>query len=320
MNLESINMLRGKQTSGNIPIRFVDEESASNGEREQGDDDNGRGSGDQGELTPEELGRASSYEDATEMQRRIDRGSEEEGGRGRGEADEKDTAGVSHPSDLPENRRDRDTTLPDPEFQTDSPYSGSSDGHGDPASAYGLDVSAPDISASGPALAELLATRAELRRVGSEMQKSETERMDLRDQLARRQAEFDNYRKRIERERSETYNQIVGDVVNKLLPVIDNLRRALDAETAFKAQESNEFRHFLDGVELTYKQLNDVLIKYGVEAVPTVGEPFDPHIHEAIATEASSDYEPDTVIAEIVRGYRLGEKLLRPAMVKVAIR
>lgn len=314
MNLESINMLKGKQPSSSIPVRFVDKESAPTDEREPSDSEERDG----GELTPEELGRASIYEDATEMQRRINRGSEEEGGRER--ANEKDTAGAPQSSDLPENRNERDTTPPDPEFQSASAYFEPAEDYHNAAPTQDLDLSAANISASGPALAELIATRAELRRVGSEMQKGETERGDLRDQLAIRQAEFENYRKRIERERSETYNQIVGDVINKLLPVIDNLRRALDAETAVKAQESNEFRHFLDGVELTYKQLNDVLLKYGVEPVPTVGEPFDPHIHEAIATEASDDYEPDTVIEEVMRGYRLGEKLLRPAMVKVAIR
>jgi molecular chaperone GrpE len=107
-------------------------------------------------------------------------------------------------------------------------------------------------------------------------------------------------------------------VVNKFLPVIDNLRRALEAERSMEASESAEFRHFLHGVELINKQLDEVLESFGVQAVPAVGEPFDPHVHEAVVTEPTSEYEPDTVIQEIVRGYRLGDKLLRPAMVKVA--
>ncbi|HEY0081415.1 MAG TPA: nucleotide exchange factor GrpE, partial [Pyrinomonadaceae bacterium] len=77
---------------------------------------------------------------------------------------------------------------------------------------------------------------------------------------------------------------------------------------------------FLHGVELISKQLNGVLESLGIEQVPTVGLPFDPHVHEAIATERTDEFEPDTVMQEIVRGYRLGEKLLRPAMVKVATR
>jgi molecular chaperone GrpE len=134
----------------------------------------------------------------------------------------------------------------------------------------------------------------------------------------RRQAEFDNYRKRTERERGETYNRMVGDVAGKLLPVLDNLRRALDAEASMEATESEEFRHFLNGVELIYKQLNDVLEGLGVEPVAAVGQPFDPHVHEAVVTEQTEEFEPDTVMQELVRGYRLGDKLLRPAVVKVA--
>jgi len=169
----------------------------------------------------------------------------------------------------------------------------------------------PSAVTSGPMLAELLATRAELKRVEGEL-------AELQDRLARRQADFDNYRKRTERERAEAYNRVVADVVNKLLPVIDNLRRALDAERSKEASESEEFRHFLHGVELINKQLNEVLESLGLEAVPAMGERFDPHVHEAVVTEPTDEYEPDTVIQEIVRGYRLGEKLLRPAMVKVA--
>ena len=163
----------------------------------------------------------------------------------------------------------------------------------------------------GPDRAELIATRAELKRV-------ETENAELRDQLTRRQADFENYRKRVERERSETFNRVNADVATKLLPVLDNLKRALEAESSVESSESDEFRHFLSGVDLIYKQLNGVLEAMGVKPVPAVGEQFDPHIHEAVVTEATDDYEPDTVMQEIVAGYRLGDKLIRPALVKVA--
>jgi len=102
--------------------------------------------------------------------------------------------------------------------------------------------------------------------------------------------------------------------------VVDNLARALEAERSVETQESNEFRHFLHGVELINKQLNDVLDSLGVQPIVAVGEPFDPHIHEAVVTEPSDKYEPDTVTEEIARGYRMGERLLRPSMVKVAAR
>ena len=165
----------------------------------------------------------------------------------------------------------------------------------------------------GPDTAELIATRAELKRI-------EAENAELKNQLARRQADFENYRKRVERERNETYNRVAADVATKLLPVSDNLKRALEAESSVEASETDEFRHFLSGVDLIWKQLNGVLDALGVKPIPSVGEPFDPHVHEAVVTEATDEYEPDTVIQEIVAGYRLGDKLIRPALVKVATR
>ena len=168
-------------------------------------------------------------------------------------------------------------------------------------------------SAGGPEVAELVATRAELKRL-------EIEVKELKDSLARRQADFENYRKRMERERSETFNRVVADIAAKLLPVLDNLKRALETEASVEAAESDEFRHFLSGVDLIYKQLNGVLDALGVKPVLAEGEHFDPHLHEAVVTEPTDDYEPDTVIQEIVRGFRLGDKLIRPALVKVAVK
>ena len=163
----------------------------------------------------------------------------------------------------------------------------------------------------GPLVAELVATRAELKRVEGEV-------ADLKDRLARRQADFENYRKRVERERSETYERVVAEIAAKLLPVLDNLKRALDTEASLESGESDEFRHFLSGVDLIFKQLSGVIEALGVKPVSSVGERFDPHIHEAVVSEPTDEHEPDTVMEEIIRGYRLGDKLIRPALVKVA--
>lgn len=163
----------------------------------------------------------------------------------------------------------------------------------------------------GPDLAELVASRAELKRLEAAL-------AEARDTAARRQADFENYRKRIERERGETHRRVVADVARKLLPVMDNLTRALEAERTVEAEESKEFRHFLHGVELIAKQLNDVFESLGIQPIDAVGQPFDPHLHEAVVTEPSAEYEPDTVTEEIARGYRIGDRLLRPSMVKVA--
>jgi molecular chaperone GrpE len=290
-------------TPKRIPVRFVDEESNADYQVSSESDT------DDDALTPDELGRASSYEGETEMQRRIDRGAEQDGEQGKDNADERDTAGGPPRSEMPEDRDEQDTHQ-----HLDASHAGGqsrgnnsrrSGERGGTSSALGMQ-------------AELFAAQAELEMVEAELQKVRAEYHEFQDVAARRQADFDNFRKRIERERVESYNRVVADVVGKLLPVMDNLRRAHEAESSIEATESQEFRNFLHGVELISKQLNGVLENLGVEQVPTVGLPFDPHVHEAIATEQTDEFEPDTVMQEIVRGYRIGEKLLRPAMVKVA--
>jgi molecular chaperone GrpE len=184
-----------------------------------------------------------------------------------------------------------------------------------PAPSPQADGSPGEVSLrpGGPEVAELVATRAELKRLEGEVK-------ELRESLARRQADFENYRKRMERERSETYNRVVADIAGKLLPVLDNLKRALETEASVEASESDEFRHFLSGVDLIYKQLTGVLDALGVKPVLAEGEQFDPHLHEAVVTEPTDDFEPDTVMQEIVRGFTLGDKLIRPALVKVAVK
>jgi len=114
------------------------------------------------------------------------------------------------------------------------------------------DAKPSDTGFGGPDLAELIASRAELKRLQTALD-------EAREGLARRQADFENYRKRIERERGEAQLRVVGEVARKLLPVTDNLTRALDAEKTVQSHESKEFRHFLHGVELINRQLNEVL-------------------------------------------------------------
>lgn len=209
----------------------------------------------------------------------------------------------------------------DPDTENEVFSSGAEEGVEDDASLDDISALDPALDPAevrpdsgdvgGPDTAELIATRSELKRV-------EAENADLKNSLARRQADFENYRKRVERERTETYNRVVADVAAKLLPVSDNLKRALDTEASVEAAESDEFRHFLSGVDLIWKQLNGVLDALGVKPIVAVGEPFDPHIHEAVVSEVTDEYEPDTVMQEILAGYRIGDKLIRPTLVKVA--
>ena len=202
---------------------------------------------------------------------------------------------------------------PDYNLDTDSESDDFSSTDDEANTDEGLELEDLNEVLGGPERAELIATQGELKRI-------EAENAELKNSLARRQADFENYRKRVDRERSETYNRVVADVAEKLLPVSDNLKRALEAEASVEAAESDEFRHFLSGVDLIWKQLTGVLEALGVKTIPAVGEQFNPHIHEAVVTEATDEYEPDTVMQEIRSGYRLGDKLIRPALVKVSTR
>lgn len=140
------------------------------------------------------------------------------------------------------------------------------------------------------------------------------EKASLYDKLLRRQAEFENYRKRVERERSELYQHGRDDVLLQFLPVVDNFERALSSLETSEG-DAEALRH---GVELIHKQFKDALSKFGLEAVEAVGQTFDPHLHEAVTTEATDKHKENTVIQEFQRGYRIGDRLLRPAKVKVA--
>lgn len=162
------------------------------------------------------------------------------------------------------------------------------------------------------------ASRAEIAGLRQQIGKLETECGELKTALHRRQTDFDNYRKRVERERSSAFLEQVGNLATQLLPVLDNLSRALDAATNLSSDQSETFHHLLDGIILVNQQLNEVLAEMGVAPIGAVGEPFDPHFHDAVAAEESDVYSPNTVTAEFLRGYRIGEKVIRPAMVKVA--
>jgi molecular chaperone GrpE len=140
------------------------------------------------------------------------------------------------------------------------------------------------------------------------------QRDDYYDRLLRKTAEFDNYRKRTDRERIQLSEKLVGDILEELLPLVDNLERAL--KTGAAAGDADEAVR--KGVELIHKQLLDVLRKRGVRPIEALGADFDPHFHEAVLYEPAEGRRDGEVIEEFGRGYMLGDRLLRAAMVKVA--
>ena len=144
----------------------------------------------------------------------------------------------------------------------------------------------------------------------SEYEQVKGERDQLMDRLARLQAEFDNARKRAEREKADFRDFAAGSVVEQFLPVLDNF------ELALKATGSAE--QLRSGVELIVKQMQETLAKMQVTVVPSVGEAFNPHVHEALGSVERDDLPDQHVAEEIRRGYRIRERLLRPALVRVA--
>ncbi len=148
--------------------------------------------------------------------------------------------------------------------------------------------------------------------VADELAQARRERDDHYDRLLRKTAEFDNYRKRVERERRDMAQYAAGDVLEAILPIVDDFERALEADAGPDAAT------YRKGVELIYKQLQDLLSRRGVRPIETVGQMFDPRFHQAITYESSPGHAEGAVIEEVRRGYMHGERLLRPAMVKVA--
>nr|BCX02003.1 MAG: protein GrpE [Bacteroidota bacterium] len=135
----------------------------------------------------------------------------------------------------------------------------------------------------------------------------------LQDQLLRRAADFENYKKRVERERQQLINLANERLLLALLPVLDDLERSLEA-----ASQSRDFDSFYEGVRLVYRKFLDVLRSEGVEPFESVGQPFDYEQHEAFLEEPSAEVPPGTVLRELSRGYRIRDRILRHARVVVA--
>ena len=144
----------------------------------------------------------------------------------------------------------------------------------------------------------------------TELEQLKAERDQLLDRVARLQAEFENARKRAERERHEFRDYATGNVVEQFLPVLDNFELALKSSGS-----AQQLRH---GVELIVKQMEEILRKLHVKPVPAIGEVFDPHLHEALGAVDRDDMPDQHVAEEIRRGYQMRDRLLRPSLVRVA--
>ncbi len=145
----------------------------------------------------------------------------------------------------------------------------------------------------------------------AEIEHLKTEKASYLDRLARLQAEFDNYRKRSAREQQDFRDYALADALKQVLPILDSLDRALKTANA----SAEDFR---SGIELIDRQFHDVLSRLGVEPIQAAGQPFDPNLHQAIQMVETHDVADNHVIDELQRGYKIKDRLLRPAMVRVA--
>lgn len=157
---------------------------------------------------------------------------------------------------------------------------------------------------------ELENEEKESKEVVDESNKIKQELEETTDRLKRIMAEFENYKKRSNKEREALYNSLLADIIASFLPVIDNLEKAVQAKT--------EDQGYKQGIELVLKQFVDVLTKFGVEEIKTVGETFDPEVHEAVSSIQDEKKGEKEIVQEFRKGYKIGTKVIRHAMVVVA--
>ena len=171
-----------------------------------------------------------------------------------------------------------------------------------------------DVDASdGEAAAEAKAVAADSEKADTEMVKLTADLEELRQTLLRRQADFENYRKRVEKERFEDSKRATARVIEGLIPVIDGFEHAL------AAHREAEYETYRKGFELIYKQLIDNITKLGAERIDPVGKPFDPHLHQAMDRSETTEHADGIILQTFQPGYVFHGRVLRPAMVRVAV-
>ncbi len=155
----------------------------------------------------------------------------------------------------------------------------------------------------------------DLNAISDAVSKLTEERDQIQDQLVRTMADFQNYKKRQQAEQSMVRQYATESLVMTLLPALDNFSRAVNA-----AENGGSMESLLTGVKAIDKQLRFILEQQGVQAMVSIGQPFDANMHEAIGTVATDDFEADTVVQEVATGYRMGDRIIRPATVRVSVK
>jgi len=174
----------------------------------------------------------------------------------------------------------------------------------------------PAVPAAGDPRSKQLET--EVAALKAKISGLEEERGELYTNSQRRLKDFESFKARTERERSETFQRQLSNLATEMLPALDNLDRALQCASEMSDEKQAEFAQFFDGIVLVNQQVHEVLAGMGILPIVTVGAKFDPHFHEAVAIDEESDQPANTITAELLRGFRIGDNVIRHSMVKVA--
>jgi molecular chaperone GrpE len=192
----------------------------------------------------------------------------------------------------------------------DSDFISKGNGRGDDDEDIQIELLDPDNPGSSHEL-EMVPTDT-VRELETQLENLRKEKDEIYDRLLRKHADFENFRKRIEKDKREFQTYALSDIVGDLIFILDNFERALS-----HADDSSN-PEYRKGVELIYRQLRDLLEKRGLRIIESKGQKFDPNFHEAVAREPRNDVEEGTILEELQRGYFFQNRLLRPAMVKVS--
>ena len=187
-----------------------------------------------------------------------------------------------------------------------------------PKEAYGeVDISPSSSAQSQGNKTRIFELQNEVDSLKERLSVLRLERNDVQEKSDRRLKDFESYKYRMDRERRGAFIDQISNLAQQMLPVLDNLDRALNSVESSTVKKSEEFQQFFDGIGLVDQQVNEVFADMGVQPIATIGEMFDPNFHEAVATEENPDMPPNTITAEMLRGYRIGNRVIRHSMVKV---
>jgi molecular chaperone GrpE len=188
----------------------------------------------------------------------------------------------------------------------------------DPATEATPEVIAKSSVKQSPSKSRVYELEQELEKLHARLTELRIERDEIQQNSDRRFKDFQNFKYRVDRERRGSFIDQLANLAMQMLPVLDNLDRALEVVERSTSERAPEFQQFYEGIILVNQQVNEVLAEMGVSPIASVGETFDPAFHEAVAMETSDELAPNTISEEMLRGFRIGNKVIRHSMVKVA--